>query len=336
MSEEQREILQMVADGKISADDGAKLLEALKTGEQKRREMGSPARRVKERKRQMRENKRISHLTGIGGMREIGRMMRGIVRESLSGSEDDEYVEIDEDILEDAGHLEGPIELGEGTELVLKRRVHRHNRNSGGDLILNGVEGSSLEVIGEDTPGIRLYRDNGTVYLKWNKGDLTLNVPETVDKIRASIMGGDINLNSVTATAAVKTKGGDISLSEVSRAFNAKTMGGDIIITLTDYWNEDSEVATMGGDIELSICESTKAEISARTLGGEISVQEGISSVTESGHAGSSRVSIDLSGGEEAPDLSLKTMGGDISVTMSGTEPAEKDAEKKRSGKKKK
>ncbi len=335
MSEEQREILQMVSEGKITADDGAKLLDALRTGEQKRREMESPARRVKEKKRHMHESSRTSHFGGMAGMRDIGRMVRGIMKESVSGF-DGEFVEIDEEMCEDAGNLEDPIQLKEGTELVLKRRINR-GRNSGGDLVMNGVNGSNLEVIGEDTPDIHIYRDNGTVYLKWNKGDLTLNVPETVGRIRASIMGGDITMNSVSAKADIKTKGGDIGLSEVSRGFNARTMGGDIIIKLNDSWNEDSVVATMGGDIELRIMESTKAEISGRTLGGEISVQKGISSETESGHAGSSRVNIDLSGGEDVPGLSMKTMGGDISVTMSGTEPSqEKNAKKKRSGKKKK
>ena len=135
MSEEQKEILQMVSDGKITADDGAKLLEALKTGEQKRREMESPARRVREKKRQILENKKISHLTGIGGMREIGRMVRGIVKESVSGV-DDEFQDIEEDMLEDQGHMNSPIELDEGTELVLKRRVRRHTSNNRGDLIL--------------------------------------------------------------------------------------------------------------------------------------------------------------------------------------------------------
>ncbi len=342
MSEEQREILQMVSDGKISADDGAKLLEALKTGEQKRREMESPARRVREKKRIILENKKMNHLAGMGGMREIGRMVRGMVRDSVSGIGDD-FAEIDEEMCEDAGLLEGPIELEKGTKLVLKRRrrVHRDNRGDltliGGDLTLIGVEGSSLEAIGEDTPDIQVYRENGTVYLKWGTGDLTLNVPATVDNVRASIMGGNINLGGISASTEIKTKGGNINLSDTSRAFSAKTMGGDIMITLTDNWSEDSEVATMGGNIELSICESTKAEISLKTMGGEITVQEGIGETTVSGHHGASRVSIDLSDGEECPDLSLKTMGGDISVTMSGAEPAEeRDSEKKSSRKKKK
>ena len=335
MSEEQKDILQMVADGKISADDGAKLLEALKTGEQKRREMESPARRVREKKRIILENKKMSHLAGIGGMREIGRMVRGMVRDSVSGIGDD-FAEIDEEMCEDVGLLEGPIELDKGTELVLKRS-RRANRNSSGDLNLIGTEGSTLEALGEDVPEISVYRENGTVYLKWGTGDLTLNVPETVESIRASIMGGNINLSGVAASTEIRTKGGNINLADISRGFSAKTMGGDIIITLTDTWSEDSEVATMGGNISLDIRERTRAEISAKTMGGEITVQEGIGEPAVSGHHGASRVNIDLSEGEECPDLSMKTMGGDISVTMSGAEPiGEKDSEKKSSRKKKK
>ena len=335
MSEEQREILQMISDGKISADDGAKLLEALKVGEQKRREIESPARRVKEKKRRMHEMKGVIPLSGLAGMREMGRMMRGIMRESVSGIDGD-FAEIDEEMYEDAGFLEGPIEMESGTELVLKRRTKLH-RDRGGDLNLIGVEGSTLEAVGEDAPVINVYREKGTVYLKWDKGDLTLNVPETVDNVTASIMGGDINLSAVSAAAEIKTKGGNINLSDASRAFTAKTMGGDIMIRLIDNWNEDSEAATMGGNINLILRESTRSEISAKTMGGEITVGEGISGVNESGHHGASRVNIDLSDGQDAPDLSLKTMGGDISVTMSGKEPVEeKDVEKKRSRKKKK
>ena len=335
MSEEQREILQMVSDGKISADDGAKLLEALKTGEQKRREMESPARRVREKKRIILQNKKMNHLSGLAGMRDIGRMVRGMVTDSVSGIGDD-FAEIDEEMCEDGGLLEGPIELEKGTELVLKRS-RRANRNCRGDLNLIGTEGSTLEALGEDIPEISIYRENGTVYLKWGTGDLTLNVPETVENVRASIMGGNINLNGVASSTEIRTKGGNINLADTSRAFSAKTMGGDIIITLTDTWSEDSEVATMGGNISLDIRERTKAEISLKTMGGEIMVQESIGETAESGHHGASRVSIDLSNGEECPDLSLKTMGGDISVTMSGAEPVvEKDSEKKSKGKKKK
>ena len=195
--------------------------------------MESPARRVREKKRIILENKRMNHVGGFAGMRDIGRMVRGIMRDSVSGIEDDEFDKIDENMLDEVDMMEGPLELEEGTELVLKRRVRRHSGNCGGDLNLIGVEGSTLEVIGEDTPDIRLYRDNGTVYLKWDKGNLSLNVPAVVENIRASIMGGNINLSGVAAGADIRTKGGNINLSDASRAFRAKTMGGDIMIALT-------------------------------------------------------------------------------------------------------
>ncbi len=321
MSEEQREILQMVADGKITADDGSKLLEALSIGEKKNREMESPATRVREMKRAMREGMKNAGFTGMSSMSDISRMVRGIVNDAVSRI-DDESIEIDENMLEDEGMFEGSIDLEKGTNLVLKRRIRRNGR---GDLILVGVEGSSLEIEGENTPDVRLYRDNETVFLEWADGDLSLNIPETVENIRASISGGNITFNGVDAVADIKTKGGNVKLSEVSRAFRTKTMGGDIMILLNDGWNEDSTATTMGGNIKLDLTKGTKAEIAAKTMGGKISVQDGISGINKSGHAGSSRVNIDLTDGEESPRLDMKTMGGNISITRSGTETAKKN-----------
>lgn len=87
MSEEQKDILQMLADGKISADDGVKLLEALKTGAQKRREMESPARRVKEKNWLIREDRSMGYFPCMCGMPEIGRMVNGMMRECVPGIE---------------------------------------------------------------------------------------------------------------------------------------------------------------------------------------------------------------------------------------------------------
>ncbi len=318
MSEEQREVLQMVADGKISADDGAKLLEALSKGNQKRKEMESPARRFREKRRIMLERKGMLPGIDLPGMREVGRMMRGIMRDSTPGSDEDEFINSSEDMCEDAGVLDASLELEEGTELILKRRVRRNG--GGGDLILNGVSGSKLEVLSEDPPEIRVFRDgSGTVLLKWDKGDLELNIPETVESVRASILGGDIVLDKVAASAEIKTRGGDITMSEVTKAFRAKTMGGDILITLTENWNEDSKATTMGGDVTLGISEKTKAIISAKTMGGEITVQDDMQGVTESGHPGASRVNIDLSDDEDSPELRVKTMGGNIKISHSGS-----------------
>jgi len=312
MSDEQKEILQMVSEGKITADDGVKLLTALEEGERKRRDHDSPAKRMKQQRKIILESMK-GHSIGLDNMREIGHMVKNIVGEAVSGIGENfstDSFDIDKDRFKDYGILEGELELDEGTELF----ISNSRSSSGADIILKGVDGSCCAVIGEDQPEVSVFRDGESVWLKWDEGDLTMSVPETVGKLSTSTNGGDIVISGVKNPVNVKTRGGDISILEASHGFNAKTMGGDIIISLTDLWNEDSAVVTMGGDINLGLCKDTKAVISAKTFGGEIDVQDGIGEVSESGQFGSSRVRICLSGDEDAPDIRLKTMGGDISI----------------------
>jgi DUF4097 and DUF4098 domain-containing protein YvlB len=312
MSDEQKEILQMVSEGKITADDGVKLLTALEEGERKRRDHHSPAKRMKQQKKMVLESMR-SHGMGLENMREIGNMVKNIVSDAVSGISENystESFNIDKDRFKDFGILDGELELDEGTELF----ISNSRFSSGADLTLQGVDGSCCAVIGGDEPEVSVFRDDGSVWLKWDNGDLTLSIPETVGKLSTSIMGGDIVIGGVKTPVNVKTKGGDISILEASHGFNAKTMGGDIIISLTDLWNEDSTVVTMGGDINVGLSKDTKAVISAKTFGGEINVQDGIGKVDKSGQIGTSRVRVYLSGDEDAPDMKLKTMGGDISI----------------------
>ena len=84
MSDEQKEILQMVFEGKITADDGVKLLNALEEGERKRRDHHSPAKRMKQQKKMILESMRGQGM-GLENMREIGHMVRNIVGDAVSG-----------------------------------------------------------------------------------------------------------------------------------------------------------------------------------------------------------------------------------------------------------
>ncbi len=313
MSEEQKEILQMVSEGKITADDGVKLLTALEEGERKRREHDSPAQRMKKQKKMILESMR-GHGMGLDDMREIGHMVKNIVGDAVSGINENfstEMFNIDKDRFKYSGKLDGEIELNEGTELYISNKRSR----SGADINLEGVDGSSCAVIGEDAPEVSILRDGESVWLKWDEGDITLSIPETVRQLSTSTNGGDITVTRVKTPVNVKTAGGDISILEASHGFNAKTMGGDIIISLTDLWDEDSAAVTMGGDINVGLRKDTKAVISAKTYGGDINVQEGVGEISRSGQFGASRVRVCLSGDEDAPGIRLKTMGGDISIS---------------------
>jgi DUF4097 and DUF4098 domain-containing protein YvlB len=339
MGEEQKQILQMVADGKVTAEEGARLLEALEKGARKRKDLDSPARMAREKKRMKRElvqlmNERAEGggFKGLEGFRDIGRMVRDSVRESLHGLDDVDFPTVFEDHTdEDTIILDGPLEIEEGTRIVVKRALVR---NSAGNLFISGNDGTALEKVGDDAPEVRVRIEDDTVFLKWSLGDLHISVPQTVEEVKAKLMGGDIVINDLPASLRVKTSGGDIGLYDVSGDFSAKTMGGNLMIKLDDGWSGDSKAATMGGDISLELSGATRALISARTMGGEIQVSEGIEVEQEGGHAGASAVSIDLSDGEEAPDLRLVTTGGDISVNVPDVELSDEKAGKKSSRKK--
>lgn len=332
MGEEQRQILQMVADGKVSADEGARLLEALEKGQRRRRDLDSPARMAREKKRIIRERIRDGETGGFEGLRDIGRMVRSMIRDSIPGMDEDELPdELEEPVDGDFKPLDGPLELEEGTRLRISRTPVR---NSAGSLLVSGNDGSSLEIVGDESPEVRVSTERDTVYLVWSTGDLHLSVPQTVEELTVKILGGDIIINDLSASTRLKTKGGDIGLYDVTGDFSAKTMGGNVMIRLGEGWSEDSKASTMGGSISLEVRESTGARITARTMGGDINVGEGLSAERRSGHTGSSAVSIDLSDGEDGPELKLKTMGGDISMVVFEEETSKDDAGKKRRGKK--
>lgn len=322
MGDEQKQILRMVADGKVTPDEGARLLEALEKGERKRREQDSPARMAREKKRlimergmEMEERSRLRKHDGLEGLKDIGRMVKTAIAESLPGIFHDD--DLGPDPIDgpdgDSQLLEGPLDLEPGSKLKISRRKIR---NAGGSLFLTGSDGNTLETVGTDAPEVRYSVDGDTVHLSWSRDDLSLAVPRSVARVSVGLMAGDLVVSDLPSELRLKTSGGNLGLYDVSGEFSAKTMGGDVIIRLSGEWSEDSRASTMGGNISLSIPRDTDALISARTMGGEILVEDGMEFRKENGHYGSSAVSIDLTDGGEAPEMRMKTMGGDISVAF--------------------
>lgn len=319
MGEEQRTILQMVADGKITADQGAGLLEALEKGERKRRDDSSPAMKARERKRVLRERLRSGEVAGLEGLRDIGRMVRSMIRDSAAGMEDDEFSpEADEILNESDELLEGPLDLQGGTRLVVRKMK---SENAAGSVFLTGTGGSALKRTEEDSSDVRYRREGDTVYLGWRSGDLHLDVPDTVDRIMLKLTGGDAFVGKVAASVKARTKGGNVALDGITRDFSVKTMGGNVTMRLPEDWKGNSKASAMGGHLSLELSRNARARISARTMGGVVSVSAGIEAEHEAGHPGSSELSIDLSRGEEAADLALRAMGGDITIGLSDGEP---------------
>ncbi|MBN2185635.1 MAG: DUF4097 family beta strand repeat protein [Candidatus Krumholzibacteriota bacterium] len=120
-------------------------------------------------------------------------------------------------------------------------------------------------------------------------GDLDLDY-EGRD-IKARTMGGDIDLGK-GEKVRLSTMGGDIDVLEARKGADLHTMGGDITIGRADIF---AEAKTMGGDIEIK---EVDGWVKATTMGGDVHVK--------------------MVGGpdDKKRDVELKSMGGDIELTV--------------------
>ena len=166
----------------------------------------------------------------------------------------------------------------------------------GGDILLTGLQGN----IEMTTMG----------------GDIDLTESDVDGFVKT--MGGDVSIENVTGSVSAKSMGGDIIQKNVKRRdgdsigeeVNVTTMGGDLII---DEAADGAKLKTMGGDI---IANSVGKFLDASTMGGDIQAKEvdgWIKATTMGGE-----VDIKMVGNPDEGDRSvfLKSMGGDITLSV--------------------
>lgn len=312
MGEEQKEILQMVSDGKISAEEGAKLLEALEKGK-KKRSREKPAGRARTRKRIARARIDGDGLEGLAGLGSIGRMIRGMVKNSISGMpEDEEFPDLDENLAEPVELTDEPIQVPDGTHLVVKRTPVR---GGSGNISIERGDTDKLVVQSTSPEHVKLYQDQDITVVKAGRGNLQLTVPDNVDELTVSNLGGNTVLSGLQARVSIKSRGGNVTLESLLGDLFCKSMGGSVSISLAPEWNGETSVSTMGGNLQIELDPELDALVSAKTMGGSISVPEGMGDVTESGRPGASRIDIDMSHGNAESTIELKTMGGNIIIS---------------------
>ncbi len=134
------------------------------------------------------------------------------------------------------------------------------------------------------------------------------NVDEGDDEVSISTLGGDLNLDYEGKSIKARTFGGDINVKN-ARDVKVSTMGGDIEVAEAP---EGADAHTMGGDI---IIERAGKFARAKTMGGDIEVREIDGRVTATTMGGDVRVRIVGSGGGDR-DVELKSMGGDVELTV--------------------
>jgi DUF4097 and DUF4098 domain-containing protein YvlB len=197
----------------------------------------------------------------------------------------------DLDFEEISGHL-AVISMG-GDIAVISCEVDGKVKTMGGDVEIKDVKGDLKgSTMGGDVTYENVVRPDG--------GD---------DEVTISTMGGDLVLDYAGKNIKAETYGGDIEVARAEKV-NVTTMGGDINI---DEAPVGAKVKTMGGDIEIGMA---GAYVDAETMGGDITVEDidgWVKAVTMGGD-----VEVTMTGDpdEGERDVEIKSMGGDIDLTV--------------------
>ncbi len=296
MANEKERVLEMVADGTITAAEGVKLLEALGSSS-RGPELGRAPRR-----------KRTNHTRSM--LNEIGPMIQATMGDVFKGRKSfDAYESVDFEKVKSISE-----EIEEGRDLVIHGDVDRGENIS---VFLSRSEDSTLRASldNEEACIESGNRDNKRI-LVLRSGKLSVEVPDSLASVNVFSKGGGISSSNVNVPVELKTMGGGIEIFKPGDRFSIKTMGGGLNISLDKSWHGDSKAKTMGGGISIHLVDDVPVLVSATTLGGSINVGgNNPEIISESGHGhAKSKVTV-LYGEEDEPSkLAVTSMGGGIKI----------------------
>ena len=196
----------------------------------------------------------------------------------------------------------------------------------GGDVEIKGVEG---EISGETMGGdIDFEGLSGHLAVTTMGGDITVSDSEVDGKVRT--MGGEIDITNVKGDLRGSTMGGDVTYENVVRSGDSdedeiviSTMGGDLAL---DYAGRSIKAKTYGGDIDVKKAE----KVNVTTMGGDITVEEALTGARVKTMGGDIEIGMvgeyvqaETMGGDITVDdidgwVKAVTMGGDVEITMTG------------------
>lgn len=303
MSDEQREILKMVADKVITVEEAERLLNALEEGGRAREQLPKDRGGVG------------AAFDALGDvLSDVGPMVRSAVEDAISGIGfgPDEPEESTTDYAPWDGNA---LAVAQGTVLdILQLRGRRMGTRRGAGLTIEGIAGEECSLDAQSATDVRIHRRDNRLQIRWSQGDLTVRVPETAAKAVARITGGSIRTRGVSCPVHLRTMGGNLDLEAIRHPFDAKTMGGGITLALGSGFRGEGRLHTMGGSISATVPGDLSCTVHAVTLGGTIEIDGGLAQIERSKAAGKQVVNVSLGTGPVSGSLALKTMGGSIAV----------------------
>ena len=305
MKEERIEILQMVADKKITVEEGERLLRALEKGEAGERE--SRSERFSPRHRGPCGRGDWSWGDSFEG---FGFKAQEFFENAFGSVFGDEYW------FEGYEPARGPVEdlrLDGETTVVLTnpRTAYRHGSadvsvrtSEDGRLHLETGEKGRCEVLRKENKIVIFCHYNAAV-----------RVPPSIGKVKVVLAKGDTEIYDLPLPLEIRTLKGDIVVRNAVRPLSIRAMRGKVAIDLADDYAGKADVSAMDGDISVTTAAQFSGRVEAKVGKGDIRVQsKGLKSKTAK-NAFFRSESVELGAGSADNLLNLRTMHGDITVS---------------------
>ncbi len=201
---------------------------------------------------------------------------------------------------------------------------------SGGDIDLLSVGGPVRA--GTSGGDITVRSSTGEVDLRTSGGDLVLD--NILGMLRGNTSGGNISLTGAKKDVDLRTSGGDIDIRDVSGRLDASTSGGDIEV---EKCTGEVEVATSGGDVRVRntggntrastsggdiVVSNINGSITANTSGGDLELSDVRGAIDGSTSGGDVVASLTLTDFSKPHPVSLRSSGGNITLSIPEKMPA--------------
>ena len=318
-------VLELIEQGKISPEEGARLLQALTPpAETRSSATSSPtqppssaggwgrwpggSRFEEAASRHLRRAARKFDLQDLReSLRDMSKEIRDAVRggvEVVLGDDDPEGLEGFEEIESDVVRLpEGPL-------------PRLDVRCAGGGIKI--VRGDGREIRARHDGQMRIFTRalgaaDGEVVIRARDGDLEIESPTGLPVLEVRSDGGDTHLDIDAVRLRAAAAGGDIRFKGLAAEASVSAAGGDIHLDRLRLTSGESKVKTAGGDLHLVLTADSDVTVTAKTVGGSVILPDGAK--TRSKQAGPvARGGIVLGGGTAS--LKLASAGGDLTVEV--------------------
>jgi hypothetical protein len=303
MSEARKEILRLIAEGKVTPEEGDRLLRALdEAAADGRRDPagsapeGGPARGGR-------------FADGIAQMlEEVGETVRRAVEDAVGSAQRafDEHRSTTEAVeVRDGGFA---IPAGARLKVQQALRISLGGGSKGDNVILRTVSGADVRVIRGEA--IEAHRNGSDYVLTWAKGNLELEVPRNLAGLDVRCMGGDLEVHDFIGPMSMETMGGELRVLSPRAPFRFRTLGGRIRIADCDLRDGAAVISSTGGDVAIELSPSASITVHASTLGGMIDAPPEAMR-DEQGRTRRRAVCVF---GQGAAELRIDTLGGDVRI----------------------